>query len=102
VTPPRYVIYALPYTTLFRSRGLLRRRALRPGVRRVPRRRSGGRGEAAGAARSARSGGGGEARPSGSEGGHGRRGGRAVRRARARSAEHTSELQSRVGLVCRL
>src|SRR5207249_11645819 len=86
VTPPRYVIYALPYTTLFRSRGLLRRRALRPGVRRVPRRRSGGRGEAAGAARSARSGGGGEARPSGSEGGHGRRGGRVVRRARAPAA----------------
>src|SRR5438034_2484626 len=47
--PPRSTLF--PYTTLFRSprRGLLRRRALRPGVRRLPRRRPGGRGEAAGA-----------------------------------------------------
>src|SRR3989454_12522139 len=67
-------------------RGLLRRSALRPGVRRLPRRRPGGRGEAAGAARAPRSGSRGEARARGSEGGHGRRGRGPVRRAGAPAA----------------
>src|SRR5207245_1589433 len=67
-------------------RGRLRRRARRPGVRRLPRRRSGGRGEAAGAARSARPRGRGEARPRGMEGGHGRRGRGPARRAGAPAA----------------
>src|SRR3712207_8773812 len=76
--PPRSTLF--PYTTLFRSR---RRRAARVGPprRRTPprpgRRRRGG------------------AAP-------GRRGGRSSRRPAARSEEHTSELQSRQYLVCRL
>src|SRR3712207_8372851 len=87
--PPRSTLF--PYTTLFRSR---RQRAfLRPGGGRAPGRR---RGEAlppaAGPARR-------RARGPARRGGHRGRGGL---RAHPRSEEHTSELQSRQYLVCRL
>src|SRR5437868_12627130 len=92
--PPRSTLF--PYTTLFRSRS--RRRA--PGLRRVP----AGRGQGIAGARAARA-----ERESRSEGRDRRvrtlasRGpaGPAARLA-ARSEEHTSELQSRFDLVCRL
>src|SRR3712207_7283955 len=86
--PPRSTLF--PYTTLFRSggaRGAARGRA-QLGPRRAP---AGGRlpRRAASRARGLRA----------------RRGGveiRAADRARSRSEEHTSELQSRQYLVCRL
>src|SRR3712207_7381798 len=84
--PPRSTLF--PYTTLFRSqRALLvgrgvrhRRRAGVPGGRSGARAAGGRRGLLAGARRRALSGG----------------------RRRRRSEEHTSELQSRQYLVCRL
>src|SRR3712207_7012806 len=76
--PPRSTLF--PYTTLFRSRELLHDAdAGGPDPGAVP---------SAAAARAARRG----ARPGGGE----------VDRAVARSEEHTSELQSRQYLVCRL
>src|SRR3712207_7550810 len=79
--PPRSTLF--PYTTLFRSAVEGRRQGLQPLHPLVdaglPRRRAGGRG-VAGAARG---------RPSPLPG-------------RVRSEEHTSELQSRQYLVCRL
>src|SRR5687768_18181829 len=75
--PPRSTLF--PYTTLFRSRDGRRRDA-----RRRPSRAVGG----AAACRS----------PRGGE--HGSR--RDASRAASRSEEHTSELQSRLHLVCRL
>src|SRR3712207_6946315 len=75
--PPRSTLF--PYTTLFRS------------ARRVLRRGGAARGRAADGERDGRDAGdGSRLRP------------RDVRRARARSEEHTSELQSRQYLVCRL
>src|SRR2546428_6182930 len=71
--PPRSTLF--PYTTLFRSRGGARPRGAGPRAR---------------PARPAREG----ARPQDT---HRRRG-----RVRVRSGEHTSELQSRSDLVCRL
>src|SRR3712207_7424519 len=83
--PPRSTLF--PYTTLFRST-----------AERPPRRRPGG------AARRRH-----PARPGGRRPGHAVRGGpagvrhrRAARVAGGRSEEHTSELQSRQYLVCRL
>src|SRR2546422_6863562 len=73
--PPRSTLF--PYTTLFRSR-------LRAGRR-----------DGAGGAATRRGGSGREARADGP-------GRRAPARARRRSEEHTSELQSRLHLVCRL
>src|SRR3712207_7007346 len=78
--PPRSTLF--PYTTLFRSARGPGRHALRP-RRPLPQDRD-RRGGASGAGR-ARSGGGGAHPPHG-----------------ARSEEHTSELQSRQYLVCRL
>src|SRR3712207_7777736 len=72
--PPRSTLF--PYTTLFRSRPLLRQRAELSG--RAGRPGEGGAGEDRGAD------------------------GQAVRRSGERSEEHTSELQSRQYLVCRL
>src|SRR5690606_40937805 len=92
--PPRSTLF--PYTTLFRSREAGCRTRRRP----VPR-----RGRARGGQRGRPSGNAG--RPvAGSAGGAGRLSG-AVGRLRApapcgRSEEHTSELQSRENLVCRL
>src|SRR3712207_7288716 len=88
--PPRSTLF--PYTTLFRSDGL--------GERRLE-----GRGAAGGPGRRGGPGGG----PGGGRGGgHGRRHRRQGRQAALdlrdplRSEEHTSELQSRQYLVCRL
>src|SRR3712207_8564060 len=81
--PPRSTLF--PYTTLFRSPPRRRARP-RPG-RLLPRLRA----AAGGAERRCRLG----AEPSGRDGGGGLRG-------RPRSEEHTSELQSRQYLVCRL
>src|SRR3712207_8539575 len=75
--PPRSTLF--PYTTLFRSFELVRSIARRRGLVLV----------AAGAPLA------------GADGVHGRRG-RGLRTASARSEEHTSELQSRQYLVCRL
>src|SRR2546425_8502501 len=76
--PPRSTLF--PYTTLFRSRGRRVRWALQ-----LPHRWSGrGRGDRAGGA------------------GRGRGGACHGGRRRARSEEHTSELQSLAYLVCRL
>src|SRR5690349_23034512 len=75
--PPRSTLF--PYTTLFRSRRDDRERAGAVGHGRA--------GDHVAAAR----------RPA-----HAGRGGRRARRAAARSEEHTSELQSRRDLVCRL
>src|SRR3712207_8574605 len=86
--PPRSTLF--PYTTLFRSRhALLDERAREPdaGPPRRPRRR--GRRGAAGGARRLR------LRPALGAG-------HPDRRAGPRSEEHTSELQSRQYLVCRL
>src|SRR2546429_6744032 len=74
--PPRSTLF--PYTTLFRSR---ERRGSRAGAARHPARRGGIAGGAA-------------QQP------HRTRGGGAA--SAARSEEHTSELQSRLHLVCRL
>src|SRR3712207_7060944 len=74
--PPRSTLF--PYTTLFRSPAI-RSLAAGPSGRRVSRRRA----PAAGALTS-------------------RRARRRRRRGRRRSEEHTSELQSRPYLVCRL
>src|SRR3712207_8287430 len=84
--PPRSTLF--PYTTLFRSRGLRVRRRRRPQDQGRPR-------DA-------------ERRDAGQEGpdrpGPGRRPelGQPAQRPRGRSEEHTSELQSRQYLVCRL
>src|SRR3712207_8106876 len=81
--PPRSTLF--PYTTLFRSRpalGAARHQELEPAA------------ERAGAAGGAGSGGG-RSHPL-------RRGDRRRDRGRRRSEEHTSELQSRQYLVCRL
>src|SRR3712207_8450052 len=84
--PPRSTLF--PYTTLFRSGRSQRLRRL---VRRQP-----------GTGGAARERGAGRARRGARDGGHrGRRGGRS-RPALLRSEEHTSELQSRQYLVCRL
>src|SRR5687768_18153482 len=78
--PPRSTLF--PYTTLFRS--------LSPPAR---------HGAVGGSGRD-----GGEPRPAVSRGlpARSRRSSRAGRHARTRSEEHTSELQSRLHLVCRL
>src|SRR5690348_17970820 len=78
--PPRSTLF--PYTTLFRSRGAARRR-------RVVRALGGRRRAAAAGGAGARADAGGQPRA------------RAAA-PRARSEEHTSELQSPVHLVCRL
>src|SRR5438105_6551228 len=84
--PPRSTLF--PYTTLFRSgwgcarRARLRRTTYLPNARSCPHRRAGG-----GHARDAV----GAELPT-----------RGSRRQGPRSEEHTSELQSRVDLVCRL
>src|SRR5690606_39813306 len=80
--PPRSTLF--PYTTLFRSRGRRRGRS-GAGTRRRGAAGRPGRRATAGRRRSAASG------P-----------GAAPGRAGARSEEHTSELQSRENLVCRL
>src|SRR2546422_5865342 len=72
--PPRSTLF--PYTTLFRSRL--------------------GRADRSGGGRTSRAG------PAGPACRDGRRRGRARCAAQARSEEHTSELQSRLHLVCRL
>src|SRR2546429_5356714 len=77
--PPRSTLF--PYTTLFRSQGEARGRALRPDP-------LGGRGRACAGAGQACGG-----------------GGAGVKQRvllQVRSEEHTSELQSRLHLVCRL
>src|SRR5436309_6140900 len=93
--PPRSTLF--PYTTLFRS--------LRPADRALREPRSGGRGDDADPARDVR------ARPGPARRERARAGARSDRpaqrrpprdRARPRSEEHTSELQSRENLVCRL
>src|SRR5256885_12696230 len=84
--PPRSTLF--PYTTLFRSQS-------RVGVRRrLPPRRAAGRGGVRDLARGSV-----RVRPAG---GGGQLGWRAGCRARRRSEEHTSELQSPCKLVCRL
>src|SRR3712207_8650701 len=82
--PPRSTLF--PYTTLFRS---LLHRAVGPRHRQPRRRRTGRDSAVRRAVRGAQ-----VDRPAGLEGG-GQRG-------RRRSEEHTSELQSRQYLVCRL
>src|SRR3712207_8800860 len=82
--PPRSTLF--PYTTLFRSDGARQRGALAPARYRALRLREPARRD-----RRCRGGTGCGARPRG----HDRRRGR-------RSEEHTSELQSRQYLVCRL
>src|SRR5690606_42079775 len=79
--PPRSTLF--PYTTLFRSGGALRSD--------LPRGGEGADRQERGRARRPRA-------------GHGRGGGEGAHRRRlaARSEEHTSELQSRENLVCRL
>src|SRR2546422_8278147 len=79
--PPRSTLF--PYTTLFRSRGGLRQRRDRARPRRRPRNAARSRGgDRAGGARD------GSILP--------------ARQRHRRSEEHTSELQSRLHLVCRL
>src|SRR5690349_23349928 len=86
--PPRSTLF--PYTTLFRSR----QAPARPPLDR-PRRARGGGGDRRGASAQPRRGGGRDPRRE-------RRPRRQRRHGRARSEEHTSELQSRRDLVCRL
>src|SRR3989442_3471832 len=86
--PPRSTLF--PYTTLFRSAGggaLLRDAGARDRLRRVARDARGGLRRGRGAKPL-------EERPDGE--------GRPPRRRDRRSEEHTSELQSRPHLVCRL
>src|SRR5947208_10585996 len=78
--PPRSTLF--PYTTLFRSDGGVALRGEHPGL------------SESGVVRLL-CGGGGVQRAGGAQGGH-------ARRARGRSEEHTSELQSPDHLVCRL
>src|SRR5687768_17841935 len=86
--PPRSTLF--PYTTLFRSDRGARRAARCTRGRAVRRTHSVGAGR-------------GGLRPAeGCRPGRGRRARGAARRARLRSEEHTSELQSRLHLVCRL
>src|SRR3712207_7459187 len=90
--PPRSTLF--PYTTLFRS--LPSRRGRAPpgrGGRSGRGRRRGRGGPCAGCARR---------RGKGGRGGRGRREVPRRPRSRSRSEEHTSELQSRQYLVCRL
>src|SRR3712207_6982866 len=88
--PPRSTLF--PYTTLFRSQRSAgrRRREVMPGGR-------GGRRAVASSSAGTRTTRGRQSRPGGS-GGHGT----GAEPVRARSEEHTSELQSRQYLVCRL
>src|SRR2546422_4462042 len=81
--PPRSTLF--PYTTLFRSP------SLRPGPARLGAARRAGGGERGGARRSHDG--------PGARAAHGRA---RVARTSGRSEEHTSELQSRLHLVCRL
>src|SRR3712207_9358930 len=83
--PPRSTLF--PYTTLFRSRHEYRRALVRAGRRReIPRPAESGQRDALGVVRIERDG----------------TGFLDVRSAENRSEEHTSELQSRQYLVCRL
>src|SRR3712207_7682621 len=79
--PPRSTLF--PYTTLFRSRPNGGYSKTRAAVRADQRRRRGTEGDT------------GSRRPAGAQPDGGRRG-------QARSEEHTSELQSRQYIVCRL
>src|SRR3712207_8613667 len=90
--PPRSTLF--PYTTLFRSRAAVGRVVERLDRRRT-RRRGGSHRQAGGQRRGGRPDGGRRRR---------RRGGgvRGAVRGAGRSEEHTSELQSRQYLVCRL
>src|SRR3712207_8810707 len=81
--PPRSTLF--PYTTLFRSRGAARRARRELGVRGIP--HAGARGRAP---------------PRGARCDRTVLGTAAARSRAARSEEHTSELQSRQYLVCRL
>src|SRR3712207_8094214 len=86
--PPRSTLF--PYTTLFRSRGVLRAARLRPA--RAPAGWRGGGGVDAGGGDGA-----------GADGARaGRRGPRPRPGSDGGSEEHTAELQSRQYLVCRL
>src|SRR3989449_6048364 len=88
--PPRSTLF--PYTTLFRSRSPAQARDRYAVARRLPPRPDARRDERHGPAA-------GRPRRVAAPGG---RVARAGRRDRARSEEHTSELQSRLHLVCRL
>src|SRR2546428_4795540 len=88
--PPRSTLF--PYTTLFRSLHVRR-----PGARAAGGAHAAGRGPPAGTDALALPGGDVPARPGPARGGAGHRG-----RREGRSEEHTSELQSRSDIVCRL
>src|SRR5262245_64325730 len=89
--PPTSTLF--PYTTLFRSRGELRRRGPPADALRPPRRRGGARGTDRGPAAE-------RPHPQDRGGPAGPSQGRAL--GEHRSEEHTSELQSLRHLVCRL
>src|SRR3712207_805097 len=91
--PPKSTLF--PYTTLFRSQRDLRRRVATAAAEEVVNRRLRGPGSGRRVRRDGRA-----APPCGA--GPGRRGQPGENLRRPRSVEHTSELQSRQYLVCRL